>query len=366
MSPTTSSPCSGRRPAPGHGVAVTVGAGVNCVGMSPSGRRAWFPALGEITGDWGGGPDIGTGGARRGRAQRGRPRRTDGARTRSRCVLRLRNRARGRGRDPPGRPQRRAARRAAAARGHRRRGRRRGSARDHAPPGIRGHPARGCGAASTRDGGFAGAGGARWIGAHLEPLDPSRLHRRRASGPRRRKAQTSLCTTRPVVGAALAGLALAGANGAPVAAVACLARRGSVEDPHERRAHGCRDGRAACRARAPGATPRARSRRRSARCFPSISAAPSCSPADRRTPPRSTGDTSSRWRAAGRSRSLRRASTPSIESPPTIAATWRSASASRGARRRSSACSSGCAPPGARTVAIVNAIDEPARAMSPT
>ncbi len=43
----------------GHGVAVTVGAGVNCVGMSPSGRRAWFPALGEITGDWGGGPDIG-------------------------------------------------------------------------------------------------------------------------------------------------------------------------------------------------------------------------------------------------------------------------------------------------------------------
>jgi N-acetylglucosamine kinase-like BadF-type ATPase len=43
----------------GHGVAVTVGAGANCVGMSPSGRRAWFPALGGITGDWGGGPDIG-------------------------------------------------------------------------------------------------------------------------------------------------------------------------------------------------------------------------------------------------------------------------------------------------------------------
>ena len=43
----------------GHGVAVTVGAGVNCVGAAPSGRRAWFPALGEITGDWGGGPDIG-------------------------------------------------------------------------------------------------------------------------------------------------------------------------------------------------------------------------------------------------------------------------------------------------------------------
>jgi N-acetylglucosamine kinase-like BadF-type ATPase len=43
----------------GHGVAVTVGAGINCVGSSPSGRRAWFPALGDITGDWGGGPDIG-------------------------------------------------------------------------------------------------------------------------------------------------------------------------------------------------------------------------------------------------------------------------------------------------------------------
>ena len=43
----------------GHGVAVTVGAGVNCVGTAPSGRRAWFPALGDITGDWGGGPDIG-------------------------------------------------------------------------------------------------------------------------------------------------------------------------------------------------------------------------------------------------------------------------------------------------------------------
>ena len=43
----------------GYGVAVTVGAGVNCVGTSPSGKRAWFPALGDITGDWGGGPDIG-------------------------------------------------------------------------------------------------------------------------------------------------------------------------------------------------------------------------------------------------------------------------------------------------------------------
>jgi N-acetylglucosamine kinase-like BadF-type ATPase len=43
----------------GYGVAVTVGAGINCVGRSPAGRVARFPALGWITGDWGGGPDIG-------------------------------------------------------------------------------------------------------------------------------------------------------------------------------------------------------------------------------------------------------------------------------------------------------------------
>ncbi|MBV8302489.1 MAG: ATPase [Candidatus Dormibacteraeota bacterium] len=43
----------------GDGVAVTVGAGVNCVGRSPDGRTAWFPALGPITGDWGGGHELG-------------------------------------------------------------------------------------------------------------------------------------------------------------------------------------------------------------------------------------------------------------------------------------------------------------------
>lgn len=43
----------------GLGVAVTVGAGSNCVGCAPDGRRAWFPAFGDITGDWGGGRDIG-------------------------------------------------------------------------------------------------------------------------------------------------------------------------------------------------------------------------------------------------------------------------------------------------------------------
>ncbi|MFB7473641.1 N-acetylglucosamine kinase [Kitasatospora sp. NPDC056184] len=37
------------------GVAVVCGAGINCVGLLPDGRTARFPALGELTGDWGGG-----------------------------------------------------------------------------------------------------------------------------------------------------------------------------------------------------------------------------------------------------------------------------------------------------------------------
>ena len=43
----------------GWGIAVTCGAGINCVGVSPDGRHARFPALGAITGDWGGGHDLG-------------------------------------------------------------------------------------------------------------------------------------------------------------------------------------------------------------------------------------------------------------------------------------------------------------------
>ncbi|GGQ67951.1 N-acetylglucosamine kinase [Streptomyces flaveolus] len=38
-----------------RGVAVVCGAGVNCVGMRPDGCTARFPALGRISGDWGGG-----------------------------------------------------------------------------------------------------------------------------------------------------------------------------------------------------------------------------------------------------------------------------------------------------------------------
>jgi N-acetylglucosamine kinase-like BadF-type ATPase len=41
------------------GVAVVCGAGINCVGRAPDGREARFAALGAISGDWGGGYDLG-------------------------------------------------------------------------------------------------------------------------------------------------------------------------------------------------------------------------------------------------------------------------------------------------------------------
>ncbi|MFJ5551434.1 N-acetylglucosamine kinase [Streptomyces sp. NPDC093225] len=41
-----------------RGVAVVCGAGINCVGMTPDGRTARFPALGQISGDWGGGGGL--------------------------------------------------------------------------------------------------------------------------------------------------------------------------------------------------------------------------------------------------------------------------------------------------------------------
>jgi N-acetylglucosamine kinase-like BadF-type ATPase len=43
----------------GWGVAVVCGAGINCVGVAPDGRHARFAALGAISGDWGGGFDVG-------------------------------------------------------------------------------------------------------------------------------------------------------------------------------------------------------------------------------------------------------------------------------------------------------------------
>jgi N-acetylglucosamine kinase-like BadF-type ATPase len=43
----------------GWGVAVVCGSGINCIGIAPDGREVRFPSLGEITGDWGGGSDVG-------------------------------------------------------------------------------------------------------------------------------------------------------------------------------------------------------------------------------------------------------------------------------------------------------------------
>ncbi|MEV0186036.1 BadF/BadG/BcrA/BcrD ATPase family protein [Streptomyces sp. NPDC050625] len=41
-----------------RGVAVVCGAGMNCVGLLPDGRTARFPAIGKISGDWGGGAGL--------------------------------------------------------------------------------------------------------------------------------------------------------------------------------------------------------------------------------------------------------------------------------------------------------------------
>jgi N-acetylglucosamine kinase-like BadF-type ATPase len=50
----------GQQEAGAHwGVAVTCGAGINCVGLAPDGRATRYLALGEISGDWGGGGGLG-------------------------------------------------------------------------------------------------------------------------------------------------------------------------------------------------------------------------------------------------------------------------------------------------------------------
>lgn len=45
-------------PGPHPGVAVVCGAGINCSGLGPDGRTARFPAIGRISGDWGGGGHL--------------------------------------------------------------------------------------------------------------------------------------------------------------------------------------------------------------------------------------------------------------------------------------------------------------------
>jgi N-acetylglucosamine kinase-like BadF-type ATPase len=41
------------------GVGIVCGTGINCVGVAPSGAVVRFPSLGELSGDWGGGGDVG-------------------------------------------------------------------------------------------------------------------------------------------------------------------------------------------------------------------------------------------------------------------------------------------------------------------
>jgi N-acetylglucosamine kinase-like BadF-type ATPase len=43
----------------GWGIAVVCGAGINCLGRAPDGREVRFLSLGELSGDWGGGTDVG-------------------------------------------------------------------------------------------------------------------------------------------------------------------------------------------------------------------------------------------------------------------------------------------------------------------
>jgi N-acetylglucosamine kinase-like BadF-type ATPase len=46
-------------PEPRSGIGVVCGQGTNCAGIAPGGRTFRFVALGEISGDWGGGGDLG-------------------------------------------------------------------------------------------------------------------------------------------------------------------------------------------------------------------------------------------------------------------------------------------------------------------
>ncbi|MGN6869345.1 MAG: N-acetylglucosamine kinase [Solirubrobacteraceae bacterium] len=43
----------------GWGIAVVGGTGINCLGLAPDGREARFLSFGPVSGDWGGGRDIG-------------------------------------------------------------------------------------------------------------------------------------------------------------------------------------------------------------------------------------------------------------------------------------------------------------------
>ena len=58
----------------GWGIVLICGAGTNAAGLAADGRRWRFPAVGSISGDWGGGGDIGHGRPAGGGPGVGRPR----------------------------------------------------------------------------------------------------------------------------------------------------------------------------------------------------------------------------------------------------------------------------------------------------
>ena len=109
----------------GWGIAITCGAGINCVGLGPAGASVRYPALGALTGDWGGGYDLGEAALGRGGAVGRRTRSAHGAGARRAGGVRPRRPARARDRDAPGAPVGAAPGRAGAGR-HRGGGRRRG------------------------------------------------------------------------------------------------------------------------------------------------------------------------------------------------------------------------------------------------
>ena len=164
----------------GWGVAVVCGAGINCVGVAPDGRQVRFPALGAITGDWGGGFDVGLTRRLEGGAQLRRPRPEDDTRARGAHALWLRDAVRTRRGDPP--QGDRGAAGAGAVSDRLRRGRaRRGRRRDRRSARRRGGRAGVDGALPTRPGDASGRGSARRWAAQRSEFARGRAHPRRSA-----------------------------------------------------------------------------------------------------------------------------------------------------------------------------------------
>ena len=195
----------------------------------PTAVTSRFPALGAITGDWGGGYDVGMAGALRGRAQRGRPRADDAPRAARAGAFRLRRAVERRARDPRRRAAR-AARRSSSRRSCCGGGGRRGRRRDRRPARRRDRRAR-ARDASTRLGLLDEQVEVVVGGGLMRSADRRLLARDRGTGcasvgPRVVLRRTS---APPIVGAALLGLDALGADAVAQAraARASSARRSS-------------------------------------------------------------------------------------------------------------------------------------------